>query len=117
MPSRIRVWMNSRGTYAIPLKGRVWIGASSYDVLHIETDLREPVKDLDLTRDHLLIDYGPVKFERGGTTLWLPWDAEMFMELRGKRYHHTHTLRNYMLFSVDAGNAIAKPKQDPGPEQ
>jgi tetratricopeptide (TPR) repeat protein len=117
MPSRIRMWRNNRGTYSIPLKGRVWIAASSYDVLHMETDLREPVKELELTRDHLLIDYGPVKFERSGTTLWLPWDAEMFMELRGKRYHHTHTLRNYMLFSVDTGNTIAKPKQDPGQEQ
>jgi tetratricopeptide (TPR) repeat protein len=111
VPSRIRMWQNSRGTYSIPLKGRVWIAASSYDVLHIETDLREPVKDLDLTRDHLLIDYGPVKFEHGETTLWLPWNAEMYMELRGKRYHHTHTLRNYMLFSVDTGNNIAAPKQ------
>ncbi len=109
--SRIRMWTNSRGTYAIPLKGRVWIGASSYDVLHIETDLREPVKEIELTRDHLLIDYGPVKFEKSGTTLWLPWDAEMFMELRGKRYHHTHTLRNYMLFSVDSAGAISKPKE------
>jgi tetratricopeptide (TPR) repeat protein len=117
MPSRIRMWRNNRGTYAIPLKGRVWIAASSYDVLHIETDVREPVKELELTRDHLLIDYGPVKFERSGTTLWLPWDAEMFMELRGKRYHHTHTLRNYMLFSVDTGNTIAKPKQDSEQEQ
>jgi tetratricopeptide (TPR) repeat protein len=113
VPSHIRLWENSRGTYPIPLKGRVWIAASSYDVLHIETDLREPVKDIELTRDHLLIDYGPVSFEHSGTTLWLPWDAEMFMELRGKRYHHTHTLRNYMLFSVDTGNAIAEPKQSP----
>ena len=111
VPSRIRLWQNSRGTYPIPLKGRVWIAASSYDVLHIETDLREPVKDLELTRDHLIIDYGPVHFETSGTTLWLPWNAEMFMELRGKRYHHTHALRNYMLFSVETGNAIAKPKQ------
>jgi len=111
VPSRIRIWQNSRGTYSIPLKGRVWIAASSYDVLHIETDLREPVKDLALTRDHLLIDYGPVKFDHGETTLWLPWNAEMYMELRGKRYHHTHTLRNYMLFSVDTGNTIAAPKQ------
>jgi tetratricopeptide (TPR) repeat protein len=114
--SRIRTWRNSRGEFSIPLKGRVWIAASSYDVLHIETDLREPVKELELTRDHLLIDYGPVRFEHSGTTLWLPWDAEMFMELRGKRYHHTHTLRNYMLFSVEAGDAIGKPKQEP-PEQ
>ena len=109
--SRIRMWTNSRGTYAIPLKGRVWIGASSYDVLHIETDLREAVKEIELTRDHLLIDYGPVKFEKSGTTLWLPWDAEMFMELHGKRYHHTHTLRNYMLFSVDSGGTISRPKE------
>jgi hypothetical protein len=35
---------------------------------------------------------------------------EMFMELRGKRYHHTHTVRNYKLFSVDTGNTIVKPK-------
>jgi len=117
VPSRIRSWRNNRGIYSIPLKGRVWIAASSYDVLHMETDLREPVRELELTRDHLLIDYGPVKFERSGTTLWLPWDAEMFMELRGKRYHHTHTLRNYMLFSVDTDNTIAKPKQDPLQEQ
>jgi len=117
VPSRIRMWTNSRGTYSIPLKGRVWIAASSYDVMHIETDLREPVKDLELTRDHLLIDYGPVNFEHSGTTLWLPWNAEMFMELRGKRYHHTHTLRDYMLFSVDTGNTIAKPKQSPEKEQ
>ncbi len=109
--SRIRMWTNSHGTYAIPLKGRVWIGASNYDVLHIETDLREAVKEIELTRDHLLIDYGPVKFEKSGTTLWLPWDAEMFMELRGKRYHHTHTLRNYMLFSVDSAGTISQPKE------
>ncbi len=113
MKSRIRMWTNSRGTYAIPLKGRVWIGASSYDVLHIETDLREAVKEIELTRDHLLIDYGPVKFEKSGTTLWLPWDAEMFMELRGKRYHHTHTLRNYMLFSVDLGGTVGNPAEVP----
>jgi Flp pilus assembly protein TadD len=116
-PSRIRTWRNSHGTYPIPLKGRIWISANSYEVMHIETDLREPVKDLELTRDHLMIDYGPVKFDKSATTLWLPWNAEMFMELRGKRYHHTHTLRNYMLFSVDTGNTIAKPKQTPEREQ
>jgi tetratricopeptide (TPR) repeat protein len=113
VPSRIRTWRNSHGVFSVPIKGRVWISASSYDVLHIETDLREPVPELELTRDHLVIDYGLVRFDRGGTTLWLPWDAEMFLELRGKRYHHTHTLRNYMLFSVDTTHSAAAPKQAP----
>ena len=71
------------------------------------------MKEIELTRDHLLIDYGPVKFEKSGATLWLPWDAEMFMELHGKRYHHTHTLRNYMLFSVDSAGSLGKPKEVP----
>jgi tetratricopeptide (TPR) repeat protein len=113
LESRIRTWRNKQGFYHIALKGRVWIAAGSYDVLHIETDLREPVEDLQLSRDHLLIDYGPVSFNNGKTSLWLPWYAEMYMELRGKRYHHRHTLANYMLFSVDTTNSIASPKEIP----
>lgn len=111
VPSQIRTWRNNKGVFPIPLKGRVWIAANSYDVLHVETDLREPVKELQLSRDHLIVDYGPVNFEKGHTTLWLPWSAEMFMELRGKRYHHAHTLSNYLLFSVDTGSTISKPKE------
>ncbi|HKW57956.1 MAG TPA: tetratricopeptide repeat protein [Candidatus Acidoferrum sp.] len=110
-PSQLRLWRNARGTYHIPLKGRVWIDAASYDVLHVETDLRDPVKELQLTRDHLIVDYGPVKFDHNGVSLWLPWNAEMFLEFRGKRYHHTHALRNYMLFSVDTNGTVSKPKE------
>ncbi|HEV2196589.1 MAG TPA: tetratricopeptide repeat protein [Candidatus Acidoferrum sp.] len=110
VPSQIRTWRNNHGMFPIPLKGRVWVAASSYDVLHVETDLREPVKELQLSHDHLIVDYGPVNFEKGKTTLWLPWSAEMFMELRRKRYHHEHTLTNYMLFSVDTGSTISVPK-------
>ncbi|PYT72939.1 MAG: hypothetical protein DMG39_08180 [Acidobacteria bacterium] len=117
VPSQIRTWRNSRGVFPIPLKGRVWIAASSYDVLHVETDLREPVSELQLSRDHLMVDYGPVKFDKDNTTLWLPWSAEMFMELRGKRYHHLHALTNYMLFSVDTGTGMAMPKTQSPQEQ
>jgi tetratricopeptide (TPR) repeat protein len=111
VPSRIRTWRNSRGLFPVAMKGRVWVSANSYDVLHIETDLREPQKQVELNRDHLVIDYGPVQFEHGKTSLWLPWYAEMFMELHGKRYHHRHTLTNYSLFSVDTTNAIAAPNE------
>ena len=109
--SHIRTWRNSRGLFAVPLKGRVWVAANSYDVLHIETDLREPQPLLELNRDHLVIDYGPVQFEHGKTSLWLPWYAELYMELHGKRYHHRHTLTNYALFSVDTTHSVSAPKE------
>jgi len=41
-------------------------------------DLREPLKDLQLTRDHLLVDYGPVDFASQSKQLWLPWSADLF---------------------------------------
>lgn len=110
--SHIRTWRNNRGLFPVPLKGRVWVAANSYDVLHIETDLREPQSLLELNRDHLVIDYGPVQFEGGKTSLWLPWYAELFMELHGKRYHHRHTLTNYALFSVDTTHSVSAPKEN-----
>jgi tetratricopeptide (TPR) repeat protein len=114
--SYLRLWQNKRATVEVPLKGRVWLAAGSYEVLHIESDLREPMKDLELTRDHLVIDYGPVNFEHGQTRLWLPWHADMYLELHGHRYHHRHTLSNYMLFTVDTNNKVNAPKDAP-PEQ
>ena len=110
--SRLLVWRNSRGSFPIPLRGRVWVSSNSYNLLHLESDLREPQPLVELTRDHLVIDYGRVRFEHGNTELWLPWHADAYMEFRRKRYHHTHTLTNYMLFSVDTTNKVAAPKQD-----
>ena len=113
--SFLRLWETKTKTVEIPLKGRVWVAASSYNVLHVESDLREPMKDLGLMRDHLAIDYGPVNFQNGKTELWLPWYADMYLELHGKRYHHSHTLSNFSLFAVDTSDKINLPKDAPPP--
>jgi len=109
----IRRWRKEGALYNIPVKGRIWLTATTYDVLRIETDLLEPVAPLELTRDHLEINYGPVKFARQNTQLWLPWDAEMYMELHGRRYHHKHFLTDYLLFGVDTIHTIGSPKGIP----
>jgi tetratricopeptide (TPR) repeat protein len=116
MKSYLRLWETKTKTVEVPLKGRVWVAAGSYNVLHVESDLREPMKDLELTRDHLSIDYGPVTFSNGSSELWLPWYADMYLELHGKRYHHSHTLTNFSLFSVETNNTIGAPKNVPPPD-
>ena len=114
--SYLRLWETKTKTVEIPLKGRVWVAASSYNVLHVESDLREPMKELELMRDHLAIDYGPVNFQNGKTELWLPWYADMYLELHGRRYHHNHTLSNFSLFAVDTSDKINLPKEVPPPD-
>jgi tetratricopeptide (TPR) repeat protein len=114
--SYLRLWETQTKTVEVPLKGRVWVAAGSYNVLHVESDLREPMPELELARDHLSIDYGPVLFENGASELWLPWYADMYLELHGKRYHHSHTLTNFSLFSVNTNNTISAPKNVPPDE-
>jgi Flp pilus assembly protein TadD len=111
-PDSIRIWRQNGTLYPIPLKGRAWISSTSFDLLRIETDLLQPVEALGLTRDHLRVDYGPVKFRGGSTTLWLPWSADMYMELHGRRYHHRHYLTDYLLFEVDTGIRVRQPKEE-----
>jgi len=68
---------------------------------------------IELTFDHLVIDYGPVNFEHGKTSLWLPWYVDLYMQVHNKRYHHRHTLTNYSLFSVDTSHQISAPQNAP----
>jgi hypothetical protein len=70
----VRNWWRDGKLYRVPVKGRIWISSASSDVLRIETDLREPLPILSLTRDHLVVDYGPVNFASSSSTLWLPRD-------------------------------------------
>jgi tetratricopeptide (TPR) repeat protein len=108
--SGVRRWQRNGTIYNLPIKGRIWLSATSFDVVRIETDLEQPNQQLELTRDHLSVDYGQVSFTSSKTKLWLPWSAEMYMELHGKRYHHKHFLTDYMLFAVDSSNNVGKPK-------
>ncbi len=111
----IRTWRAGNTTYDIAIKGRIWISSASYAVLRIETDLRDPVTRLGLTMDHLQVDYGPVNFSARNQQLWLPWSADMYMEFRGKRYHHRHFLSDYLLFDVDTAHKISKPSEPTPP--
>jgi len=111
--SFLRLWQTKIRTVEVPLKGRVWISTNSFDVLHVETDLRDPMKELELARDHISIDYGPVEFKKSKMELWLPWTAEIFLDLHGHHYHHRHTLSNYALFDVATDNKISAPKNVP----
>jgi len=115
VPSRIRSWRYKMIDYPIPLKGRIWIGANNYNIVHLETALSEPVVGLGLNREQLIVDYGPVHFQSATTELWLPSQGEMYFDLRGRRYHHKHSLTNYFLFDVGTKDKIKTPPVPPEP--
>jgi len=113
VPSHVRDWVYKNVDYPIPLKGRIWIGGNTFNIMHLETALREPVEGLRLEREQLNVDYGPIRFQSAATQLWLPLQGEMYFDLMKHRYHHKHTLSNYLLFGVETKNKIKVPVETP----
>jgi tetratricopeptide (TPR) repeat protein len=109
VPSRMQVhYLNGR-RFPVPLKGRAWIDSTSYQVVRLQTDLREPVKPAGLYAQHTDIEYGPVRFRKDNLDLWLPIRAEFFIQTKGHRVHRRHDFSDYVLFAVEDKQIIGKP--------
>jgi tetratricopeptide (TPR) repeat protein len=96
--------------YPVALKGRAWFAADSFQIVRLETDLIDPLPQIRLVADHATIEYGPVHFKTRNLDMWLPQNAEVHYDWKGRRSHRRHTFKNYLLFSVDEKQQISEPK-------
>ena len=113
--SPIRTYKVGGRIYPVPLKGRAWISANSFQILRIETDLRDPVPEIKLLAEHQSLDYGPVKFKDRDVQLWLPAETDIYFDYKGRRVHRRHSFSGFLLFSVEDKQKIEKPKEAEAP--
>jgi len=99
--------------YALLLKGSVWIDRNNYQIVHMETDLLQPMPDIRLKMLHQSVDYGSVTFSGEADTLWLPQTAEVTADFRGKRLAERHTYSKFQIFSVNTKEKIKLPPEPP----
>ena len=107
---RIRGYNTGQRTYRLYLEGRAWIDAGNYQVVRMESELQKPIPDIELTKEHIVIEYAPVRFQTQKTQLWLPQVAEMYVEKNHHRYYRRHTYSDFKLFSVETAQNIGAPK-------
>jgi tetratricopeptide (TPR) repeat protein len=100
-PSRFRSYIHSKGAFPVGVKGRAWVAVGSYQVMRMETDLEQPIKEIGLLKDHMTTDYVPVEFAKRKVQLWLPQTTDLYVDLAGQRFHRRHSLSDFELFSVD----------------
>ena len=110
-PNRIRAYKIDGHYSPVALKGRAWIDAGTYQVLRLETDLVQPVKEIKLMHERLSIEYGEVQFHSHNLQLWLPKSAELYWERNGHRYYRSHDFSNFKIFSVDTNQKFQRPKE------
>ena len=110
-PIRIRGYRVRGHWYPVKLKGRAWIAADSYQLLHLEADLLEPLPEIGLVSEHIEIEYRPVRFQKQKLELWLPQSADLYINFVSLRYHRRHSFSGFQLFSVDTTQQIHGPPQ------
>jgi len=110
--SRIRQYRMGGHAYPIALKGRAWIDANTFQVVRLETDLRESRPDFRLNTEHLVMEYGPIHFKSRKEILWLPTSADYYAVFRGHRFHRRHSFADYILFSIDDKQKLGEPPKE-----
>ncbi|MGD0467149.1 MAG: tetratricopeptide repeat protein [Terriglobales bacterium] len=95
--------------YPVHLKGRAWITADKFEIVRIESELASPMAGIRLRYDQQVVEYGAVQFPRKDLELWLPMKAEIYFDLRKRRYYRSQTYDHYMLFSVDSEEKRKEP--------
>ncbi len=111
-PSRLLGYRPNANVPSVPvdLKGRAWIAAETFRVVHIEAESIHPVPAVQLFSQKAIVEYGPVVFSDKHVELWLPKKAELYFHFGGHRYHRTHVFEDFKLFSVDSTQKVVAPK-------
>ncbi len=111
-PSRLRSYVVNKNYYPVALKGRAWISADNFQIVHLETDLVRGIPEINLRTEHTSVDYGSVEFKKNGTDLWLPKNADMYVSLGSKRFHRSESFDHFMLFATDTNQTDKAPKSE-----
>jgi len=109
-PVRIRSYYIGGRLHPIYLEGRVWIDPGNNQVVRLESELAKPVPEIELSSEHLTIEYRPVQFHSTGQRIWLPYIAEIYAERKQKRYYRIHTFTDFKLFNVETAQNLQAPK-------
>ena len=110
-PSQMQSYYFDRKTYLVDLKGRAWISPDSFQILHMEADMANPIHELQLLSEHQIVEYGPVPFAKTNTMLWLPTNAEIYLDFRKHHYYRRHSFDRYMLFDVGTSQQDKNPPE------
>jgi tetratricopeptide (TPR) repeat protein len=117
-PNRMHSYKVGNLIYPVKLKGRAWITADKFQIVRIESEMVRPMPEIRLLSEHQVVEYGPIRFEKKNTSLWLPKSAEIYFDFRQHHYYRRHSFDHYMLFSVDMEEKrkepVDKPPAQPG---
>ena len=108
-PNHMQTYKVAGSSYRVDLKGRAWISADTFQIVHVEADMANPIHEIQLLSEHQIVEYGPVPFAKKKTMLWLPKNVEIYFDFRKHRYYRQYNFDDYALFDVDVSENHKRP--------
>lgn len=99
-PNRMQEFAVAGKSFRVDLKGRAWISADKFQIMRIDADIVTPIREIQLLSEHQRVEFGPVPFAKQNTSLWLPKNAEIYLDFGKHHYYRRHSFDHYMLFDV-----------------
>lgn len=110
-PVRMRAYIVNSKVFDVHIEGRAWIDPGSFQVMRMESELMEPIPQIELATEHISIDYEQVQFRTQKIQIWLPRQGELYVERRGHRYYRKHSFSDFQVFNVDTSQSVQAPKE------
>ncbi|HKV24181.1 MAG TPA: hypothetical protein VJN93_06275 [Candidatus Acidoferrum sp.] len=114
--SRTFGFSSLKGSFAVPLLGRAWIAADSGEILHLEAGMMHGLPAIKMSQLYFSVTYSPVRFQSRDVRVWLPHIADVYYDYGDLETIVHHTFSDFLLFSVDTDQKIAKPKPSDPPK-
>lgn len=81
-------------------QGILWVDKSNFQILRMRSDLLAPNREIRLDQLTTDVTLGEVRLQDVPNPLWLPSDADVYIEIRGQKYRNMHHYQDYRRYRV-----------------
>jgi hypothetical protein len=84
----------------MPTQGILWVDKSNFQILRMRSDLLTPNGEIQLDQLTTDVTLGEVRLQDVPNPLWLPSEADVYIEIGGQKYRNMHQYQDYRRYRV-----------------
>ena len=84
----------------MPTQGILWVDNGNFQILRMRSDLLAPNGEIQVDQLTTDVTFGEVRLQDAPNPLWLPSEADVYIEIGGQKYRNMHQYQDYRRYRV-----------------
>jgi Tfp pilus assembly protein PilF len=113
-PAKARIYgsfkdgKRSKLTY---VQGMAWVDDATHQIVHLRTDLLNPLPQVKLDKETTEINFNEVQFKTVPQRFWLPDEVVVTLNWAGRVLRNKHEYSDFLVFNVEERQKISLPQR------